>query len=98
MYLCQMCDKKFKTPDFVHKHIFNKHADELDQKFKHHRFEDLMKENFFNDPSRLQYTLGGYASRDGYRRDFRRGPREFGGEERKRQYVDYDDPKTQAAL
>jgi len=52
IYLCQMCDKKFKSPDFVQKHIFNKHDDELDQKFKHHRFEDMMKENYLNDPGR----------------------------------------------
>jgi hypothetical protein len=30
IYKCDMCDKRFKTPEFVHKHLFNKHADALD--------------------------------------------------------------------
>ena len=29
-YLCPLSGKKFKGPDFVRKHIFNKHSDKVD--------------------------------------------------------------------
>ena len=29
-YLCPLSGKKFKGPDFVRKHIFNKHNDKVD--------------------------------------------------------------------
>ena len=29
-FLCPLSGKKFKGPDFVRKHIFNKHADKLE--------------------------------------------------------------------
>jgi hypothetical protein len=53
VYLCQMCEKKFKSPEFVQKHILNKHGDELDQKFNNHRFEEMIKENYLNDGNRF---------------------------------------------
>lgn len=53
VYQCGLCDKKFKTSDFVIKHILNKHADILDQKFNKHRYADMMKENYLNDPRKM---------------------------------------------
>ena len=29
-YLCPLSGKKFKGPDFVRKHIFNKHSDKVE--------------------------------------------------------------------
>ena len=48
-----ICEKKFKTQDFVHKHIFNKHPDVLDDRFNKARFENMMKENYIADPRKL---------------------------------------------
>ena len=30
-WLCPLSGKKFKGPDFVRKHLFNKHAEKLDE-------------------------------------------------------------------
>ena len=51
--LIEGCEKKFKTSDFVHKHIHNKHSDILDKKFNSIRFEEMFRENYFNDPKKL---------------------------------------------
>ena len=32
-YQCELCSKMFKGPEFVHKHIFNKHITLLEEKF-----------------------------------------------------------------
>jgi len=37
----------------VNKHIFNKHEEVLDEKFNKVRFEQMLKENYFNDPRKL---------------------------------------------
>lgn len=34
-YSCKLCQKAFKTPEFVRKHIMNKHDDRLNEKFNH---------------------------------------------------------------
>jgi len=47
------CNKRFKSAEFVHKHIHNKHADVLDKKFNSTRFEDMFRENYFNDPKKI---------------------------------------------
>ncbi len=52
-YKCKVCDKMFKGPEFVHKHIFNKHKPDLDKKFNKVRFDALLKENYFNDPNKM---------------------------------------------
>lgn len=57
-----MCNKKFKSPEFVHKHIFNKHGEELDKKFNKSRFEEMMKENYFNDPNKFINTFASSSS------------------------------------
>lgn len=48
-----MCQKRFKSPEFVQKHIFNKHAEELDEKFNKSIFEKMLKENYMNDPNKF---------------------------------------------
>ncbi len=55
IYQCEIkgCFKKFKTPEFVHKHIFNKHADYLDDKFNQQKLEVLFKKNYFSDPRKM---------------------------------------------
>jgi hypothetical protein len=54
-YKCKFeeCDKLFKGGEFVLKHIFNKHLEELDKKFNETRFRELMKENYMNDPNKF---------------------------------------------
>lgn len=53
IYKCDICDKRFKSSDFVHKHIFNKHEQNLDEKFNKIRFDILIKENYLNDPHKI---------------------------------------------
>ena len=102
IYMCMMCDKKFKTPDFVQKHIINKHGEELDLKFKSRRVEDMVKENYLNDPNRftnsfVPFGSSGYRDRRGGGRSYREGHDDRGGERRRKEYVDYDDPKVNAS-
>lgn len=88
-----MCDKRFKTSDFVQKHIFNKHAEELDEKFSKPRFEDMLKDNYLEDPSKFinsfQGPNGGGFNGDGarggyYGRDRNQGDRRFPASDRRR--------------
>ncbi len=55
VYQCEIksCGKRFKSPEFVHKHIFNKHADVLNDKFNKQNLRDLFKNNYFNDPRKM---------------------------------------------
>jgi hypothetical protein len=73
-----MCEKRFKTSEFVNKHIFNKHGEDLDKKFNEARFEDMLKENYLEDPNKFINTFnstgggvgGGYGyGYGGYGRD-----------------------------
>ena len=103
-YKCKLCDKMFKGPEFVHKHIFNKHEDALNEKFNKVRFDELMKENYLSDPHKIinQPEYGSYygGGRGGYRDrrgggDYYRNRREGHWERddrRHKEYVDYDDP------
>lgn len=106
IYKCDMCDKRFKTPEFVQKHIFNKHKEELDKKFNKSRFEDMMKENYHSDPNKFTNQFnsgsgggysGSYQSRDrrggggDYRRKYDRENRDEGDEGGKRLYKKYID-------
>lgn len=104
IYKCDLCDKRFKSPEFVHKHIFNKHKDKLDEKFNSARFEDMFKDNYMNDPNKPldmpmsqsgSYGHGGYRDRGGYRGRRYDNHREYDRERddrKRREYVDYDDP------
>jgi hypothetical protein len=81
----------FKGPEFVHKHIFNKHEDALNEKFNKVRFDELMKENYMSDPNKIinqpessSYygggRSGGYRDRRGGGGDYYRNRREGGGD------------------
>ena len=78
-----MCQKRFKSTEFVNKHIFNKHEDVLRQKFNKSRFDDMLKENYTNDPNKFTNNYvggsgmggsssyqsgGGYGNRSGHDR------------------------------
>lgn len=86
-----LCDKRFKTSDFVQKHIFNKHAEDLDRRFNQMRFDEMLKENYMEDPHKFinTFSLSGYGGygqgegRGGYGRD-RGGDRRFGAADRRR--------------
>ena len=41
-FLCPLSGKKFKGPDFVRKHIFNKHADKLENVKKEVRHTEIL--------------------------------------------------------
>lgn len=43
----------FKGPEFVNKHIFTKHEQTLTEKFNKIRFDDMLKENYLNDPNKF---------------------------------------------
>lgn len=98
VYQCGACDKKFKTPEFVHKHFFNKHPEILDQKFNGPFFAMLTRENYFADPKKQvnqpvalpprenQYGGGG-GGRGGYPQ---RGRGRYDGG--RGGYTDFDDP------
>lgn len=48
-----MCDKRFKSQEFVQKHVLNKHDDELDKKFNLARFQSMMLESYMADPHKF---------------------------------------------
>lgn len=47
-WLCPLSGKKFKGPDFVRKHIFNKHAEKIEEVKKEVEFFN----NYLRDPKR----------------------------------------------
>ncbi|XP_022652263.1 serrate RNA effector molecule homolog isoform X3 [Varroa jacobsoni] len=47
-FLCPLSGKKFKAPEFVHKHILNRHAEKLDEVKKNTMYYN----NYVNDPKR----------------------------------------------
>ncbi|XP_043197030.1 serrate RNA effector molecule homolog isoform X2 [Amphibalanus amphitrite] len=49
-WLCPLSNKKFKGPDFVRKHIFNKHAEKVEEVKKEVEFFN----NYLRDPKRPQ--------------------------------------------
>ena len=49
-WLCPLSGKKFKGPDFVRKHIFNKHGEKVDEVKKEVRYYN----NYLKDPRRPQ--------------------------------------------
>jgi hypothetical protein len=73
------CLKKFKTSEFVHKHIHNKHADILDKKFNEIRFDEMFRESYFNDPKKLTNQPVGSGSYYGQRTSDRGGRGGFRG-------------------
>ena len=45
-YSCKICEKFFKEPSFVVKHIKNKHADVLNEKFNSEHFKTIGRDNY----------------------------------------------------
>ena len=55
-YCCKICEKFFKEPEFVIKHIKNKHADVLNEKFNADHFRTITRDNYLQDPNRISYA------------------------------------------
>jgi uncharacterized protein YaaW (UPF0174 family) len=55
-YSCKICEKFFKDADFVFKHIKNKHADVLDEKFDAEYFKTTARENYLQDLNRISFA------------------------------------------
>lgn len=45
-FCCKLCEKFFKEPSFVFKHIKNKHADVLNEKFNSEHFKTIARDNY----------------------------------------------------
>ena len=53
---CKICDKNFKAPEFVLKHIKNRHAADLKEKFNIKYFSTLARDNYLQDPNGISET------------------------------------------
>merc|ERR1712173_151068 len=78
-WLCPLSGKKFKGPDFVRKHIFNKHMEKVEEVKKEVQYYN----NYLRDPKRPQLpenpkTGGGSTSGRGSRGES--GPARGGGD------------------
>ncbi|VVC25275.1 Hypothetical protein CINCED_3A014446 [Cinara cedri] len=70
-WLCPLSGKKFKGPEFVRKHIFNKHIDKLDDVKKEVKFFN----NYLRDPKRPQ--LPEHPGNKQARKDVNETPQSF---------------------
>ena len=52
-YSCQICDKLFRAPHYVEKHILNKHENKVYDKVDKKRFDELLFDNFIKNPSKF---------------------------------------------
>nr|XP_023017860.1 serrate RNA effector molecule homolog isoform X2 [Leptinotarsa decemlineata] len=59
-WLCPLSGKKFKGPDFVRKHIFNKHAEKIEEVRKEVEFFN----NYLRDPKRPMLAEAPQTKRD----------------------------------
>ena len=74
-WLCPLSGKKFKGPDFVRKHIFNKHAEKVEEVKKEVKYYN----NYLKDPKRPQQyeaAAQGKASAGGHHHSNGREQRE----------------------
>jgi hypothetical protein len=55
-YCCKICEKFFKDGDFVAKHIKNKHADVLSEKFDAEHFRTIARDNYLQDNNRISFA------------------------------------------
>jgi len=77
-WLCPLSGKKFKGPDFVRKHIFNKHAEKVEEVKKEVKYYN----NYLKDPKRPQQyeaAAQGKASAGGHHHSNGREQREGRG-------------------
>ena len=65
-WLCPLSGKKFKGPDFVRKHIFNKHNEKVEEVKKEVQYYN----NYLRDPKRPQLPekTGGSSNKGGRER------------------------------
>jgi hypothetical protein len=101
--MCTICEKRFKTIEFVNKHIFNKHEEKF-AKF----YSSIAKHNYMSDPNKLvnqpyfneSRNQGGYRDRrhGDYRSryDNNRGYDKDREDKKRETYVDHDDPSKHA--
>lgn len=66
-WLCPLSGKKFKGPDFIRKHIFNKHAEKVNEVMTEAEYFN----NYLKDPKRPQLP-----EHPGNKAPPREGPRE----------------------
>lgn len=59
-WLCPLSGKKFKGPDFVRKHIFNKHGEKIEEVKKEVDFFN----NYLRDPKRPMLTDAPQSKRE----------------------------------
>lgn len=52
-YLCDICEKLFRAPHYVEKHILNKHEDKVCEKVDNKIYEDLLFDTFIKNPSNI---------------------------------------------
>ena len=52
-YSCKLCNKAFKSPEFVVKHIKNKHVDRL-QRHNDSYFKQQARDNLINELKKTQ--------------------------------------------
>jgi len=69
-YSCQICDKLFRAPHYVEKHILNKHDTKVYKKIDQRRFEELLFENYMKDPNKFinQPSNPNFQNIGGFRR------------------------------
>lgn len=81
-WLCPLSGKKFKGPDFVRKHIFNKHAEKVDEVKKEVQYYN----NYLKDPRRPQLPENPKSTGSGSSGGGRGSGREGGGRSDPYQY------------
>lgn len=78
-FSCKICEKCFKDADFVAKHIKNKHADVLDEKFDDEYFRTVARDNYFQDLGRISFAQTADAPEFNPNERNRNFGEEFGG-------------------
>lgn len=93
---CMYCKKRFKTCEFISKHIIMKHPQSKDKVrfllFQHLHY--IMQEAYLADPSKITSYQGNREDRENMNRNRRGGPYRRG---RGRDYKDLDDPEVMQA-
>jgi len=53
-YVCMVCEKAFRTIDFVVKHVKNKHDDRLIARFNYSYFKNQARDTFVSELKKVQ--------------------------------------------
>ncbi|XP_045463642.1 serrate RNA effector molecule homolog isoform X2 [Harmonia axyridis] len=91
-WLCPLSGKKFKGPDFVRKHIFNKHGEKIEEVKKEVDFFN----NYLRDPKRPMLTDAPQSKREEIQAPYSHpnGPGYGGGYGRPQPYNNYYAPRA----